>query len=241
MLCKRVVLVLTFNDGVLFRTKLFNPDYRYTHQFVDSYLVDEMVLLDITRGGNRRAFFSAVEGIVDECFVPMTLGGGIRELDDVKEFFDNGADKITVNTGAIEHPGLITQIANKWGSQAVVLSIDAMGGRVYSQAGATDTGRTPIEWAKEGAERGAGEILITSIERDGSLQGYDLDLIKSIAESVTVPVMALGGAGNWQHFVDGIDAGADAVCTQIIHHFTQNSMIAAKQYMKDKGVAVRDG
>jgi len=234
-------MVLTLNNGVLTRTKLFNPDYIYTRSQVDSWLVDEMVMLDVTRGGDREAFLKGAGEIIDECFVPMTLGGGIRSIDDVMGFFDSGADKISVNTGAIERPELITEIANKWGKQAVVLSIDAKGGRVWSDCGREQTDLTPVEWAKEGVERGAGEILITSMERDGSLQGYDLDLIGSIADAVSVPVMALGGAGSWRHFVDGINAGADAVCTQVIHHFTKSSMAAAKQFMSDKGIKVRDG
>ena len=240
MLCKRLVLVLTFNDGVLFRTKLFTPDYRYSHRFVDSWLVDEMVLLDVTRGGSRPAFFRAAEGIINECFVPMTLGGGIRSIDDVGEFFDAGADKITVNTGALERPSLISDIAERYGNQAVVLSIDVKGKETFSHYGSKPTGLTAVEWAREGVERGAGEILLTSIERDGSLQGYDLETLQAITDAVNVPVMVLGGAGNWQHFVDGADAGADAVCTQIIHHFTKNSIAAAKRFMADKGVRVRN-
>jgi len=239
MLCKRLVIVLTFNDGVLTRTKKFSPDYIYTKNFVDVLDVDEMVFLDVTRGGNREAFFRGIGAIMDNCFAPTTLGGGIRTLDDVKEFFDNGADKVTVNTGALLRPDLIGDIAVKYGSQAVVLSIDARGDRVYSHCGQERTDWSPVEWANRGVSLGAGEILINSLDRDGSLQGYDLEMNQAVAEAVSVPVMFLGGAGNWQHLVDGVNAGADAVCTQVIHHFTGNSITAAKRYMADKGIHVR--
>ncbi len=246
MLRHRLVTVLTFNDGTLFRTKLFQPDYRYTHNFVDSWQVDEIVMLDVTRGvGDNRAFLDVVTKFARECFVPLAVGGGIRTLADVRRFMTVGGDKVVVNSGAVERPGLITEIAEAYGAQCVVLSIDARktpGGRyeVFAGCGGKATGLDPAAWAKRGEELGAGEILITSIERDGSLQGYDLTLCKRVSDAVNVPVLVLGGAGSWKHFVEAIEkGGASAVCTQNIYHFTESSILSAKKFLADRGIAVR--
>ncbi|MFQ5763666.1 MAG: imidazole glycerol phosphate synthase subunit HisF [Rhodospirillales bacterium] len=245
MLRHRLVTVLTFNDGTLFRTKLFEPDYRYTHNFVDSWLVDEIVMLDVTRtGGDNKAFLDVVGRFAHDCFVPLAVGGGIRTLADVRTFTAMGADKVVVNSGAVERPELISEIASAYGSQCVVLSIDARktdgGYEVYAGCGGKATGLDPAEWAKEGENLGAGEVLITSVERDGSLQGYDLDLCRRVSDAVTVPVLVLGGAGTWKHFVEAIEqGGASAVCTQNIYHFTESSILSAKKFLADHGVAVR--
>ncbi|HEY7608062.1 MAG TPA: imidazole glycerol phosphate synthase cyclase subunit [Alphaproteobacteria bacterium] len=249
MLHQRLITVLTFNDGVLFRTKLFAPDYRYTHNFVDAWLVDEIVALDITRPGNGsgtagHSFAAVIGGIARKCFVPLAAGGGIRTLDDARRFMALGADKVVVNTGAVERPRLIGEIAAPYGSQCVVVSIDARraGDRyeVYSHNGTCATGRDPADWAEEAVGEGAGEILVTSIERDGSLSGYDLDLCRRVASRVSVPVLIAGGAGAWRHFVDGVvEGGASGVCTSNIYHFTESSIRSAKAFMRKAGLAVR--
>lgn len=249
MLRKRLVTVLTFNDGVLFRTKLFQPDYRYTLNFVDAWSVDEIVVLDVTRPGegSRDSFFSVIDKFARKCFVPVAAGGGIRTIADVKTFLGLGADKVVVNTGALDRPELITEIAKLYGSQCVVLSIDAKkkdanggGYEVYAEFGARPTGLSPEVWAKRGEELGAGEVLITSIERDGWLQGYDLELSSLVADAVGIPALILGGAGNWSHFVEGFQRGhASAVCTQNIHHFSEASIKSAKAYLTRAGIAVR--
>jgi len=247
MLRKRLVTVLTFNNGTLFRTKLFQPDYRYTHNFVDSWSVDEIVVLDVTRPGQgeQKNFLDVVSRFAHDCFVPLTVGGGIRAIDDVRLFMEVGADKVAVNTGAVERPQLISEIAQAFGSQCVVLSIDARktgdgAYEVYSAFGAQATGLAPAEWAKRGEEMGAGEILITSIERDGSLQGYDIELCRQIAGAVKVPVLILGGAGNWKHFSQGFrEGGASAVCTQNIYHFTESSILSAKKSLAKQGIDMR--
>ena len=248
MLRKRLVTVLTFNDGVLFRTKLFTPDYRYTHNFVDTWSVDEVVALDVTRPGqgDRENFFKVVSHLARNCFVPLAAGGGIRTTLDVKRFMEVGADKVVVNTGALRRPELISEIARGYGAQCVVLSIDARGTaeggyEVHSDFGARPTGLDPAEWARQGEALGAGEVLVTSIERDGSLEGYDLDLSRRVIEAVGVPVLVLGGAGSWQHFVDGFRAGAAAACTQNIYHFTDTSIGSAKKFLAKNGIAVRLG
>ncbi|WP_158600034.1 imidazole glycerol phosphate synthase subunit HisF [Azospirillum cavernae] len=248
MLRKRLVTVLTFNDGVLFRTKLFEPDYRYTHNFVDAWSVDEIVVLDVTRPGQgtRENFFRVVKDFASRCFVPLAAGGGIRSLDDVKRMIDLGADKVVVNSMTVERPALLGEIASLYGAQCVVCSIDARqtaDGRRYeafTHFGTRPTGLEPAKLARQAQTAGAGEILITSIERDGSLSGYDLDLCRSVTEAVSVPVLVSGGAGSWQHFVDAFNkAGASGVCTSNIYHFTETSIRSAKNFLDKAGIAVR--
>lgn len=248
MLRRRLITVLTFNEGVLFRTKLFVPDYRYTHNFVDAWLVDEVVALDVTRprgeGAPSAAFASVVGSIARKCFVPLAAGGGIRTLGDARRFMAIGADKVVVNTGALDRPALIGEIGGAYGAQCVVVSIDARrtgtGYEVYAHNGTQPTGRDPADWAEEAVAAGAGEILVTSIERDGSLAGYDLELCRRVAERVAVPVLIAGGAGSWKHFVDGVvEGGASGVCTSNIYHFTESSIRSAKAFMSKAGLLVR--
>ncbi|MEQ8227231.1 MAG: imidazole glycerol phosphate synthase cyclase subunit [Rhodospirillales bacterium] len=249
MLRNRLITVLTFNNGTLFRTKLFEPDYRYTHNFVDSWSVDEIVMLDVTRepDADKHAFYEVVTQFAKECFVPLAVGGGIRTLDDARKMMAVGGDKVVVNSGAIERPELITEIAEAYGSQCVVLSVDARksdrlegGYEVFSHFAARPTGKTPDAWAREGENLGAGEIMITSAERDGSLQGYDIELCRCVSDAVTVPVLGMAGAGNWKHFVEGVEKGGlSAVCTQNIYHFTETSIASAKKFMEKKGIPVR--
>jgi len=243
MLCVRIIVCLTINDGVLFRTKLFEPDYMYTHNFVDAWEVDEIVILDITRGEKDRVvFLKTVTDISDGAFVPITIGG-VSSLEDVSEFFSAGADKVLVNTAAIERPEFITEIASKYGNQAIVLGIDAKettdGYRVYSHQGTRNTGMSPADWAVEAEGFGAGEILLTSVDRDGSLQGYDLPLLEGVSSACNIPVVPLGGAGIWNHFVDAVTHGAHGVATQNIYHFTSASILSAKKVMRDNDVPVR--
>jgi cyclase len=239
--------VLTFNDGVLFRTKLFQPDYRYTLNFVDAWSVDEIVVLDVTRPGHgeRQSFFEVIQGFARQCFVPLAAGGGIRAMADVQHYLALGADKVVVNTAAVERPAFIGEIARRYGSQCVVLSIDAKkkadgGYEVWSHFASRPTGLTLEDWARRGEELGAGEILITAIERDGSLEGYDLELCRRVADTVGIPILILGGAGNWKHFVDGFTQGhASAVCTQNIYHFTEGAIRSAKTFLDRAGIPVR--
>jgi cyclase len=247
MLRKRLITVLTFNNGTLFRTKIFDPDYRYTHNFVDSWSVDEIVILDITRDGkgNRSKFLDVVRTFAHDCFVPISIGGGVRNLDDVSELMKVGADKVMINTGALERPDLIKEISRAYGAQCTVVSIDAKRNdagnyEVYSSCGRESTAKSPVDWAREAEAYGAGEILITSIERDGSLQGYDIDLCNQVSNSVSIPVLGLGGAGNWKHFLEGFQKGGlSAVCTQNIYHFTESSITSAKNFLTKNGIEMR--
>ena len=247
MLRKRFITALTFSDGILFRTKLFEPDYRYTHNFVDAWLVDEIVVLDVTRPGlgSRKNFFDVITKFSKECFVPLAAGGGIRNLEDVKQFLALGADKVVINTAAIEKPDFIYEVARLYGSQCVIASMDVKKHgpgdyEVFSHFGSKPTKLNPVQWAKQVEELGAGEILLTSIDRDGWLQGYDLDLCSTISQSVNLPILILGGAGNWKHLLEGFTIGqASAVCSQNIYHFTENSIRSAKEYLHKSGILIR--
>jgi cyclase len=247
VLRKRLVTVLTFNDGVLFRTKLFNPDYRYTLNFVDAWSVDEIVILDVTRPGqgDRANFEAVVRRFARQCFVPLAVGGGVRSLEDARRMIDLGADKVVVNTALAERPELIGEIAAQYGGQCVVCSIDARrhaDGRyeAFTHFASRATGREAAEWARRAQDLGAGEILVTSVERDGALSGYDLELCRQVVEAVQVPVLICGGAGKWQHFVDGfVRGGASAVCTANIYHFTEASIRSAKVYLDKTRIPVR--
>jgi imidazole glycerol-phosphate synthase subunit HisF len=247
VLHKRLVTVLTFNDGVLFRTKLFNPDYRYTLNFVDAWSVDEIVILDVTRPGqgDRANFDAVVRKFASQCFVPLSVGGGIRTLDDVRHLIALGADKVVVNSAMTERPELLGEIANQYGSQCVVCSIDARRGadgsyEAFTHLASRRTGHSAAAWAQRAQELGAGEILITSVERDGALSGYDLELCRSVVEAVRLPVLINGGAGKWEHFVEGFtQGGASAVCTTNIYHFTEASICSAKAYLARAQIPVR--
>lgn len=247
MLRKRLITLLTFNDGVLFRTKGFRPDYRYTLNFVDAWSVDEVIVLDVTRSGtgDRNNFYSVINDFSKRCFVPLTAGGGVRSIEDFKKLLELGADKVSINSAAISNVDLITTAAKLYGTQCVVASIDAQRNvdgtyEVFTQCGSKATGKDPISWARTLEDSGAGEILLTSMERDGSLEGYDLELCMQIASRVKIPVLISGGAGNWQHFVDGfLEGQAAAVCTTCIYHFTDSSIKSAKAYLNKANIPVR--
>jgi len=248
VLRKRLIAFLAINEGVLFRTKLFRPDYRYTSNFVDLWSIDELIVVDVSRDRSNQEglFFPALERFASQCFVPITSGGGIRVVEDVEKFLCAGADKVILNSGAVSRPELISEVSSRYGSQCVVLSVDVRKSpsglyEVFIQNGAQGTGLDAVTWAQKAEGLGVGEILLTPIERDGSLQGYDLELSKVISEVVEIPVLISGGAGNWQHMVDGINVGcADGVCTQNIYHFTEQSIASAKRALGRAGLPVRE-
>ncbi len=247
MICKRIITVLTIFEGVLYRTKLFKPDYRYSANFVDSWSVDEIIILDITRKISHRTkekFRNFFLSFAKNCFVPLTVGGWIRNLNDAKKLFEIGADKIVLNTGALIDPKLIKQVANNYGSQSIVLSIDVLEQEgkyfLYSHQGKIKSSLDPFIWAKKAEDLGVGEILITSINRDGWLQGFDTLLCEKMKTSVNVPVLALGGCGNWKHIKDlFVKSNVDGVCTQNIYHFTETSISSAKNFLFKNGIKVR--
>jgi cyclase len=189
-------------------------------------------------------FYSVVSDFSRKCFVPLCVGGGVRSLDDFNRYLDLGADKIAINTIAIEQPDVVTRASRRFGSQCVVVSIDVRkengAYRVYKNCGREATGWEPAALARMVEELGAGEILLTSIEKDGSLEGYDNALNAHVASHVTIPLIVCGGAGKWQDFVDGFRlGGADAVATTNIYHFTETSIKSAKQYLVKQGLRVR--
>lgn len=208
--------------------------------------VDELVLLDIaaTREG-AEPDSASVSDFADECFVPLTVGGGIRELDHIVALLHAGADKVSVNSRLFEDPKLVDAAASRFGVQCVVASIDVrrVAGARYtcvSHSGTRDSGREPVAWAKELTDRGAGELLLTSVERDGTMQGYDLELIERVTSAVTVPVIASGGAGSYQHMVDAVrQAGASAVAAASIFQFTEQTPAGAKAALQAAGIPVR--
>ena len=250
MLRKRIITILTLNEGILFRTKNFNPDLRYTINFIDSWSVDEMIILDITREPtrNKKVFLKTVEKIASNCFVPMAVGGGINNLNDVSDYMNAGADKIVINTGALKEPELVRNIASTYGKQCTVVSIDVKKNKlmqskyeVYSNYGSVPTNIDAKFWTKKVVDLGAGEIMVCCIDRDGTLQGYDIDLCKLITKSVSVPILIAGGAGNWKHFEEGfVNGNADAVCTSNIYHFTETSIQSAKNFLKSKNILIRE-
>ena len=207
--------------------------------------VDELVLVDIVaHQSDDDPDFESIDEFGQDCFVPLTVGGGITRIEQVQRLLRAGADKVSVNTAAYARPELVTEIARRHGIQSVVASIDVRaqdgGWTCFSHAGRQPTGREVMAWARELEDRGAGEILITSIERDGTMQGYDLPLIEEVVRSVSIPVIASGGAGNYQHMVDAvIQAGASAVAAASIFHFTEQTPAGAKAALAAAGVPVR--
>lgn len=209
--------------------------------------VDELILLDITATSEKRdPDYESIREFCAESFVPLTVGGGVRNLEQIRELLRSGADKVSINTAAYENPALIRDAAKHYGSQCVVVSVDARKTgegqyECFSCSGARPTGKKPEEWAREVESLGAGEILITSIERDGTLEGYDLSLIQQVADAVSIPVIASGGAGNYQHMLAALQQGkASAVAAASIFHFTQQTPREAKQFLAQHGILVRN-
>jgi cyclase len=208
---------------------------------------DEIVFLDITASHERRDTVAALaRRCADEVFIPFTIGGGIRSVDDAQAVLDAGSDKVSVNSAAVARPELLTELAEVFGAQCVVLAIDARkrpggdGYEVVVQGGRAETGREAVEWAREGSERGAGEILLTSMDRDGTEDGYELELTRRVADAVDIPVIASGGAGTLDHLVEAIrDGGADAVLCASIFHYGQFTVGEAKRSLDLAGIPVR--
>lgn len=207
--------------------------------------VDELVLVDILAHQSvGDPDFESIDEFGQDCFVPLTVGGGIKRIEQVQRLLRAGADKVAVNTAAYANPDLISEIASRHGAQCVVASIDVRthDGRwfCFSHAGKQATNREVVAWVRELEDRGAGEILITSIERDGTMQGYDLPLIEAVVRAVKIPVIASGGAGNYQHMVDAVTkAGASAVAAASIFHFTEQTPAGAKAALAEAGIQVR--
>ena len=208
---------------------------------------DEVVFLDITASSDgRKTVVDMVREVAKKVFIPFTVGGGIRTVEDFKEILREGADKVAVNSAAIKRPELIKEAAEKFGNQCVVVAIDAKrradgsGWNIYLNGGRVDTGIDAIEWAKKAESLGAGEILLTSMDCDGTKNGYDIELTRQVSEAVSIPVIASGGAGTLEHFSDAVIEGkADAVLAASLFHFKELEINEVKKYMKNKGISVR--
>lgn len=206
---------------------------------------DELVFLDITASSDRRnTVVDMVRAVAEKVFIPFTVGGGIRTVDDFKAILREGADKVSLNSAAIDNPDLIKEASDKFGAQCVVLAIDAKrtpdGFHIFKHGGRIDTGIDAVEWAIKGCELGAGEILLTSMDADGTKAGYDLELTRIISENVSVPVIASGGAGSKEDFYDALTVGkADAALAASLFHYKELEIAEVKEYLKKKGVSVR--
>lgn len=250
MLMRRVIACLDVRDGAVVKGVQFeglrdagDPAALARRYYEEQ--ADEIVILDVTATAEaRRTRARTVASVAREIFVPLSVGGGIRSVDDAAAVFDAGADKVAVNTAAVEDPDLITRIAARYGSQAVIVAVDAKraGGAfdVYTHSGRVRSDRDALGWAREATARGAGELLLTSIDRDGTKSGFDIELTATISAAVAIPVIASGGAGAPQHFAEVFtDGRADAALAASIFHFAEHGILSLKRFLSACGVPVR--
>jgi cyclase len=219
-------------------------------QRYDQQGADELAFLDITASSDARdMLLHAIEAVADQVFIPLTVGGGVRQVEDVRRLLNAGADKVSINTSAVEDPGLIEATSARYGSQCIVVAIDARrrdredasrGWEVFTHGGRRPAGLDAVQWARRVVELGAGEILLTSMDRDGTRAGFDLELTRAVVDAVPVPVIASGGVGTLQHLADGVTVGgADAVLAASIFHFGEFTVQQAKQYLAARGIPMR--
>jgi len=250
MLTTRIIPTLLWKDVGLVKGEAFDSWRRVgpvlpAIRVYNQREVDELILVDITaHATGAEPDYESIAELAQDCFVPLTYGGGVRRLEQVRRLLRAGADKVCVNTAAYAEPELIREIARHHGSQCAVVSIDARSvgpgaWRCFSHAGSRDTGLEPVAWARRVEELGAGEILLTSIDRDGTYCGYDLELVTAVADAVSVPVIASGGAGGYAHMVEAVRCGASAVAAASIFHFTELTPAGAKAALAEAGVPVR--
>ena len=252
MLARRIIACLDVRDGQVVKGVKFEglrsagePSVlarRYNEEGID-----ELVILDVTATlVKRRALAATVGAVARELFIPLSVGGGIKDEGDAAAAVEAGADKVSLNTAALSNPALITTLARRYGSQAVIIAIDAKrsgdGYAVYSRSGTTAAARDAVEWAREAEARGAGEILLTSIDRDGTKIGFDCEMTAAVSAAVNIPVIASGGAGTFDHFVDVFTAGrADAALAASIFHYSEHAVADLKQHLQARGIPMRLG
>lgn len=209
--------------------------------FWNEWTIDEIVLLDVSRDMNsRKKFHQFLLKLSERCFVPLSVGGWITTIEDCSQLLSEGADKVVINTIAYKNPQFITELATKYGSQFVTVSIDVKGGEVIVDRGNYNTHLKPVEWAKRCESLGAGEIFLTSIDNDGMLGGYDLPLISSVSHAVSIPIVASGGAGNWEHLKEALKAGADAISVANKFHHIEQSTKKARNYLLETEFPIRE-
>ncbi len=250
MLSKRLIACLDVRNGCVVKGVNFEAlqeagDPAALARRYNTEGIDEVVVLDVTATlEGRRAFEATIRAVSRELFIPLTVGGGIRTEADAAAALDAGADKVGVNSAALAEPALLTRLSARYGSQAVVVAIDAKrnGPRfdVFSRSGSVSTGRDAVEWAVEAEARGAGEVLLTSIDRDGTRAGFDCTLTAAVSGAVAIPVIASGGAGTFEHFADVFTTGrADAALAASVFHFSEHAVAELKTYLLGKGIPVR--
>lgn len=251
MLAKRIIPCLDVTEGRVVKGVKFVDlkdagDPVELAAYYDKEGADELVLLDITASAEKRyIMLEVVKKVAERVFIPFTVGGGIGDIENMREILASGADKVSINTAAVRDPALIEKGAEKFGSQCIVLAIDAkkIGDKkweVYTHGGRTPTGLDAVEWAKKGGKLGAGEILLTSMDRDGTKDGYELDLTRAIADAVNIPVIASGGAGKVEHIYDAFVKGrADAALLASLLHYRELTIKEIKDYLENKGITVR--
>ncbi len=250
MLSKRIIACLDVRDGQVVKGVQFeglraagDPAALARRYNVEG--IDELVILDVTATLEaRRALRHTIEAVARELFIPLTVGGGIRHEDDAAVVIGAGADKVSINSAPLQSPALITRLARRYGSQAIVVAIDARreSGRfaVYARSATAAAARDAVEWAREAADRGAGEILLTSIDRDGTRNGFDCELTAAVSDAVNIPVIASGGAGGFEHFAEVFIAGrADAALAASIFHFAEHAVADLKQFLSARGIPIR--
>lgn len=251
MLAKRIIPCLDVTDGKVVKGVNFvelreASDPVEVARRYDEQGADEITFLDITAtSDNRGLILKVIEDVAAQVFIPLTVGGGVREVGDIRRLLNSGADKVSINSAGVKNPDLIGNSAAIYGSQCIVVAIDAKRAgdnkwEVYTHGGRVNTGIDAVEWAKKVQSLGAGEILLTSMDGDGTKKGFDLELTATVSSAVDIPIIASGGVGNLQHLVDGIKIGqADAVLAASIFHFGEYTIGQAKQYMRDHGIPVR--
>ncbi|MDZ4677669.1 MAG: imidazole glycerol phosphate synthase cyclase subunit [Oligoflexia bacterium] len=261
MLKHRMIPCLFLRNGVLVQSRSFKRYQLLGNPIVavdryNQWGVDELVYIDMTPGAyagigrddvalhGRTNILDIIKDVSKKCFMPLTFGGGIRTLEDIGQRLSVGADKITVNTIAVDRPEFISESAKEFGSQCIILSIDAklneQGKHIVMRGGKTATELDVVEWAKKGEELGSGEIFLNSVDRDGTAQGYDIELIKKVSDAVNIPVIACGGVGNWGHLAEGItNGGASAVAAANIFSYKEQSILEAKKFLVDAGLNFR--
>lgn len=251
MLAKRIIPCLDVNAGRVVKGINFVElrdagDPVEVARRYDEQGADEITFLDITASSDDRGLIlDIIEAVASQVFIPLTVGGGVRTVDDVRRLLNAGADKVSMNTAAVNNPQLVADASGKVGSQCIVVAIDAKQTspgqwQVFTHGGRNNTGMDAIDWARKIESLGAGEILLTSMDRDGTKAGFDLTLTRAVADAVGIPVIASGGVGNLQHLADGVSQGrADAVLAASIFHYGEYTVRQAKEYMRDRGIEVR--
>ncbi len=251
MLKTRLIPVLLLKNGRMVKTINFSAlrdvgDPVTSARIYNHQTADELVFLDISETKeDKKILFDIITKVAEECFMPLAVGGGIRSVEDIRRLLQAGADKVIINTHAVGNPGFIREASLVFGSSTIVVSVDAKKNshgeyEVYIKNGKEPTGLDPVKWAKEAERQGAGEILITSIDQEGTMKGYDFSLVKAVAKSISIPVIANGGAGKLEDFYDAITMGGVSVAAASIFHFTDQSPIKVRTYLKYRGIDMRN-